>query len=313
MITPREIIAQAWTITTKEHSLRRWGFTSALFETLRSTELFLYQAYYLYWYFKGISVGWLSVEVLFFEKLPFWLFLLITVLIGVLLILELFVPTLCTGAIIGLAAKSYRKEEVKGGLILALTNFFPILETHGLFVLSSFGIVFAIWSFILRYGGDPGIKSFAMVLLLILWIIATVFRFFASFTEEGIVIRKMGVFQAIGKSFKLIVSYLSHVMFLVLLLLVISLRIFINAVMIFLLPGIAIGIGFLFALFLPHVLSYTIGACIALLLLFVVSYFVAYLHVFRQTVWTLTYLELSARKELDVIVAAGEASGTTDA
>jgi len=81
--------------------------------------------------------------------------------------------------------------------------------------------------------------------------------------------------------------------------------------MIFLLPGIAIGIGFLFTLFLPHALSYTIGACIALLLLFVVSYFVAYLHVFRQTVWTLTYLELSARKELDVIVDSGESPATT--
>lgn len=302
-MNPREIIAEAWAITKRERSLRRWGFTSALFETLRNVELVAYQVYYLYWYFKGVTVGWLSVEVLFFESLPFWLFITITILIILLIIVELFVPTLATGAIIGLAAKSYRKEEVKGGLILALSNFFPILEVHGLFVLSSFTIVFTIWSFVLRYGGeDAALKYSVWVMLSVLWIIASVFRFFASFSEEGIVIRKHGVFQGIGRSFKLILSYMSHVMFLLILLLVISLRIFANALMLFLFPAIAIGIGLLLALFLPIALSYTIGGIIGFMLLLLLAELLAYLHVFRQTVWTLTYLELSERKDLDVIV-----------
>ena len=36
-------------------------------------------------------------------------------------------------------------------------------------------------------------------------------------------------------------------------------------------------------------------------MIFGASYFFAYLHVFKQTVWTLTYIELSSRKEQDII------------
>jgi len=301
-MTPREIIAQAWAITTKEKMLRRWGFLSSLFETLRNVEIILYQTYFLYWYFKGTSVGWLSVEILFYESMPFWLFLAVTIILLVLLVFELFLPTLATGAIIGLAAKSYRKEEVKGGLVLALYNFFPILEVHGFFLLSSFTAVFTVWSLMLRYsGGDSSIKQGATILILIIWFLAMIFRFFASFAEEGIVIRKSGAFTAIGRSFKLIISYLSHVMFLVLLLLVITLRIVINTIMVLLLPALAIGLGLFLTTFLSAALSYTIATVLALGLVVLVSYFLAYLHVFKQTVWTLTYLELSAQKDLDVI------------
>lgn len=300
-MNPREIIAAAWSITTKERLLRRWGFASSLFETLRNVEIILYQTYFLTWYFKGQSVGWLSVEFLFFQSMPFWLFLAVTIVLLLLLVLELFIPTLCTGAIIGLAAKSSRKEEVKGGLVLALYNFFPILEVHGFFLLSSFTAVFTIWSLMLRYGGEGDIKIGATVIIVILWLFAMLFRFFASFTEEAIVIRKLGVFSAIGKSFKLIISHMSRVVFLLVLLLVITLRIIINTVMVLLLPAVALGLGLLLATFLPVALSYTIATGVAFILIFFASYFLAYLHVFKQTVWTITYLELSAQKELDVI------------
>ncbi|MDO8649042.1 MAG: hypothetical protein Q7R81_04650 [Candidatus Peregrinibacteria bacterium] len=299
-MTPREIVAEAWTITKKEVLLRRWGFAAALFETLRNVELILYQGYFLYWYFKGVTVGWLSVEVLFFESLPLWLFITVTVLLVILLILELFVPTLATGAIIGLAAKSYRKEEVKGGLVLALYNFFPMLEIHGLFLLSSFTTVFTVWSFILRYGGGE-LKYGAMAILIIVWTISTLFHLFSSFAEEGVVIRKLGVFTSVGRSFKLILSHLGHVMFLFILMVVISLRILLNASMIFLIPGIAIGFGLFLALFLPTSLSVIIATIVGLTLLVILSYFLAYLHIFKQTVWTLTYMELSKLKDLDII------------
>jgi len=299
-MTPREIIAQAWTITRKERSLRRWGFASAFFETLRDVELLLYQTYFMYWYLKGISVGWLSVEMLFFDSMPFWLFVSITAFLIILIPLELFVPTIATGSIIGLAAKSKKGEEVKGGLVLGLYNFFPILEVHGLFVLSSITTVTTAISMMVRYGqGD--LRYWMIGVVAVLWVVAALFHFFASFAEEAIVIRKKGVFAAVSDSFKLIVSHLSHVMFVLILLFVISLRIIINAVMVLLIPGIAIGLAFLLALFLSPQLSYLIAGLVGLLLLLGASYFFAYLHVFKQTVWTLTYMELSSRKELDVI------------
>ena len=301
-MTPRQIIAEAWAITIREHSLRRWGYISTICELLRDTEILLYQTFYLYWYFQGVTMSWLSVEILFFRNLPIILFIALTIVLLLLLILELFVPTLATGAIIGLAAKSYKKEDVRGGLILGLSNFLSILEIHGIFVLSSMWTVITAWSMILRYGGeDIGFKSMGFILLITIWSLSLLFHFFASFAEEGVVIFKYGVFTSIGKSFKMIISHLGHVMFLLLLMLVITLRIFINVVMVFLIPLIAIGLGLLLATFLPQALSYFIAALVGIALLLLLSYLLAYLHVFKQTVWTLTYMELSKIKDLDII------------
>jgi hypothetical protein len=300
-MTPKEIIARAWAITKKERALRRWGYIASFFETTRTLELLLYQAYYLYWYAKGVTVGWVSVEAMFFRALPLWLFVTITASLLILFILQLFVPTLATGSLIGLAAKSYRKEEVRGGLVLALYNFFPILEIHGLFVLSDLAAIVTAFSILVRYGGTGSFKYIAMAILAFLGLVSIVFHFLASFSEESVVIRKEGAFAAIGRSFKLILSHVSHVVFLGILLIVISIRVFINAVMIFLFPGVLTGIALILALFLPTVVTAVITSIVGVILLGILTYFFAYLHVFKQTVWTITYLELSRQKDLDVI------------
>lgn len=279
MLTPREIIAESWAITVREPHLRRWGFVAALFETLRSVELIMYQSYYLYFLLvKGQIANWLSFELFLFEKLSMWVFLVTLVFTIILLVLELFVPTLATGAIIGLAAKSHRKEECRGGLVLALYNFLPLVEIHGFFILSSFAVIFTCFSLILRYSIDsPFLRVVGFLLLAFVACISILFRFFANFSEEAVVIRKLGVFAAIGQSFKLIVSYLSHIVFLVLLMLVISVRIVINTVLLLVIPALAIGLGMLLFLILPAFLSILIASLFGFALLVLASYFLAYL------------------------------------
>ena len=300
-MNPREIIAEAWTITKRERSLRRWGFFSALLETLLNVKLFSYQIYFFYEYLQGRDFGFFDIEIILFRSIPFGIFLTIIVTFIVMVVIEFFFPHLAAGAIIGLAAKSYRKEEVRGGAVLAIYNFFPVFAIHELFVLGSLSLVITSCSLILRYV-EGSIKVPIIIVLIILFVLSNFFRFFASFAEEAVVIRKAGIFSAIGKSTKLILSYLSHVMFLLILLIVISLRIFANTLMLFLFPGFVIGVGFLLSTFLPTILSAAIGAIVGILLLLLFAKLLAYLHVFRQTVWTITYLELSERKELDVIV-----------
>ena len=300
-MTPREIIAEAWAITTREVSVRRWAFTSSFFETLLNLKLLIYQIYFAYKYFgeKG-DAGFFDIELYLYHSIPFWAFLIIIISFIALVVVELFMPHLCLGAIIGLAAKSHRKEEGKGGLVLAIYNFFPIFAIHEFLVLSGVSTVVTATSLILRYI-DPKLSFPSIWMLVTIFTVSNLLKFFFSFAEEGVVIRKLGIFTAIGRSFKLIVSHLSHIMFLVLLLLVISLRIVINTLMVLLIPAIVIGIGFLLAFFLSTAVSYTIAGFIGLILIFIASYFFAYLHAFKQTVWTLTYLELSAQKDLDVI------------
>ena len=299
MRTPRSIIAESWAITKKGGPIRRWGFASTLLETLLNTKLFGYQAWFAYSYFVwGDPVGFFAIESALFESLPFWVFLTIIIIFCLLLLIEFFFPHMALGAIIGLAAKMHRQEEPRGGLVLALYNFFPIFVVRELFFLASIPMVTTLTSLILRYGA---LKGFTITVLFILFTFCLILRFFASFAEEAIVITKVGPFTAIGRSFKLIISYLGHVMFLILLMIVITLRIFINAAMFFLAPASAIGIGVFLALFLPVSLSYFIATILGLVILGFLSYFLAYLHIFKQTVWTLTFLELNRRKDLDVI------------
>lgn len=299
MRTPRSIIAEAWAITKKGGPIRRWGFASTLLETLLNAKLFGYQSWFAYSYFiQGNPVGFFAIEEVIFNSLPLWAFLTIIIAFCILVLIEFFFPHMATGAIIGLAAKMHHQEEPRGGLVLALYNFFPIFVVRELFFLASIPTVTTMTSLILRYGA---LKGFTITLLFIIFFFCLILRFFASFGEEAIVITKVGPFTAIGRSFKLIISYLGHVMFLILLMLVITLRIFINAAMFFLAPAIAIGIGFVLALVLPPTISYTIATILGLIILGFLSYFLAYLHIFKQTVWTLTFLELNRRKDLDVI------------
>src|SRR3989338_8686186 len=160
--------------------------------------------------------------------MPLWAFLSIIITFCLLVLIEFFFPHMATGAIIGLAAKVHRREEPRGGLVLALYNFFPIFVIRELFFLASIQMVTMLTSLILRYGA---LKGFTITVLFILFTFCLILRFFASFAEEAIVITKVGPFTAIGRSFKLIISYLGHVMFLILLMIVITLRIFINAAM----------------------------------------------------------------------------------
>lgn len=300
-MTPREIIAEAWAITRREKALRRWGVSAAFLETLLDVKLVSYQAYFLWEYLQGGQAGFWDIEILLFHSVPFWAFLTIVGLLGFMIVIEFFVPHMALGAIIGLAAKSFRGETVRGGFVLAIYNFLPIFTVREIFFLGSISTVATAISLVLRY--VPGdMKTPIIIGLAALWIISNILKFFASFAEEAIVVRRRGMFVALGESFKLIISNLGHVMFLLLLLFVISIRILINMLTVLVIPGLTIGLGYLLATILSPVLSTIIAVCVGIVLIVLAGYFFGYLHVFKETVWTITYLELSGKKDLSVIV-----------
>jgi len=300
MLTPREIIAQAWTITTTERALKRWGFFGTFFRLLLDIKLIAYQLYFLYAFvIAGKPVGLFDDVIWAFDHMPFWLFVTVVTTFLVLLFIEFFIPSFADGAIIGLGAKAHNREPVRGGFILAMYNFFPIFAVHEIFVFSGLNLLITASSILLRYGG--GLAGFTIVVAVLLWLISSVLKFFASFAEPAIVVQKTGIFNAIARSIKLIFSYPSHVIFLILLLLIISIRVFINTVVAILIPGIVFGIGLTMTFFVNPVISFGISAFIGLILIFITAYFFTYLHVFKQTVWTIMYMELMKQKELDTI------------
>lgn len=298
-MNPREIIAKAWEITLKEPQLRRWGFVSAVLETLLSLKLLIYQTWFFISYMRGNPIGffsdveWLSTKV----SLPTLLIIIGSFL--VLLAIEWIFPHFAKGAIIGLAAKSYKNEEVKGGLVLAIYNFFPLFAIHEAFFIGSISMVITLSSILLRYAGD--FAPFGIFLLVLFFLFSNLLRFFFVMAEEAVVIRKTGIKASMHGSFKLVISYLGHVVFLMILGFLISLRIFLNIIMIFLIPGVVIGVGFLLSTFLSFTITLIIGGILGVAIVAFASYLFAYMEVFRQNVWTITYMELSKMKELDVI------------
>lgn len=299
MLTPREIIAQSWAITTTSAPLRRWGFFGSLFEILLDVKLLVYQVYFVYSYFKGEGGGLFDIEIFLYHSIPPIAFWTLIVLFLLLLVIELFVPSLAGGAIIGLSAKAHNKEPQTGGIVLALYNFFPILAVHEVFVFSGLSILITSISVIMRYG--EGMAYPLLAVAIIIWIISNILRFFSSFTESGIVVEKLGVFASGAKSVKLIFGYMPHVMFLFVLLWVIMVRIIINTLIITLVPIAIMGIGLGLTYIISPAMSILIASIVGLVLTVVAAYFFAYLHVFKQTVWTVMYMELIKEKELDKI------------
>ena len=101
------------------------GIHLLLFETLLSLKLLIYQIYFAWKYFGGAGgAGGFSTSksssIRGYRSGPFATIITIFILM---VLIELFIPHLCLGAIIGLGAKAHRKEEVRGGLVLALYNF----------------------------------------------------------------------------------------------------------------------------------------------------------------------------------------------
>ncbi len=300
-MTPREIIAEAWTITTTEPTVRRWAYASSLLETMLNVKLLFTQAYFIWAYFYGShEAGFFDIEIAIWNFFPTWAAITILLSFVLMVVIEFFMPHLCLGAIIGLAAKRAKGEEVKGGMILGLYNFFAVFALHEFLILSSVPTTITVISLILRYIEAP-LKTYSVIFVVILFIVGNIQKFLFAFAEEAAVIEKRGIFEAIGRSFKLIVSHLMRIMFLYLLLIVISLRIAINAVMVILIPAIMLGFGFLLTFFVSHMMAIIAASILGLVLIGVASYFLGYILAFKQTVWTLTYMQFMKEKDLDEI------------
>lgn len=301
MMSPREIIAEAWAITLKERQLRRWGFTLSLLETLLNVKMLGYQLYFFYSFMSGHEVGFFDDFEWLYNHVSFTWFLIISGSFLILLVLEFFMPHVCEGAIIGLAAKSHRREPVRGGLVMGLHNFFPLLAVHEIFVLHSWAMAISAISMILRYV-DGSVKYAAIVGVVLIFSISNVLKLFAGFAQEAVVIRKMGLGAGIAQSYKLLLSHMSQIVFIMLLLVVILVRIVVNTLVILVIPALIIGLSFLLALVFSPFISYLIAGIVGMVMILIASYYFAYIHVFKQTVWTLTYIELSSQKDVDIIM-----------
>jgi len=303
-VNSRQIIADAWNFTREHMQLMWWyAFIPSLVNTLVGILYMVYQffAFKRSELFDNAPQSFLTEvikTVLSFlnQHANLWIpFVVVTIIV---LVLYLLLPTLCQGALIQIIAKKRQGAEARAldGIALGLLVFLPLLEYHLLVNGFSMFSVFTEAAFVLRNLG-----TVAMTTLLPVFVIATLIAFILTllftYADFFIVLRRVPILKAIGKSAKLVVVSWQHTFIIAILMLIIGLRVIINIVAVLLVPALLLLGASFFAVTAFTKISIIISAIVAVIGLLVASYFTGILNLFANTVWTYTFLALMEEKK----------------
>jgi hypothetical protein len=221
------------------------------------------------------------------------------VFIVIVVVLWLLVPSICEGSIIQLIARKKNGHDVKtrDGMRYGFMSFLPIFEYS--WVIRSFSIVsvLGLMSSILRnFGWEPFYTFLPVVILFIIACVIVTLLF--TYSEFFIVIDDRKVFDSIAKSCVLVMSHLEETLLLSILMLIISIRILIQILFVILIPAIIMGSIYLFAATTFAYVGIIVGGVLGLALLYIASYLSGTIHVFAASVWTFTFLKLTAEQEV---------------
>lgn len=301
----RQTIREAWEFTQNNKKLTIWyAFFPAVFTTLAGIIYLTYQ----FFAFKSSplfenwdhSFGYVLVTTIFQiirENLSSSIPLLI---IGVvILLLYLFIPALCEGAIIQLIARRKNGQNVRtrDGLKYGMLSFLPIFEYSSLIKTFSVFSILGEGAFVAR---NLGMDLFnALLPVMIIFIIAGLFlTLLFTYTEFFIVIDDGKVFDSIVKSSTLVIKHLEATLLLSVLMLIISIRIILQLLFVVLIPAIIMVPVYLFASSTIPEIGFFIGGILGLVALYFASYLSATIHVFAASVWTFTFLQLTKEEEI---------------
>jgi len=203
-------------------------------------------------------------------------------------------PVLCQAALIQIIARKRNGQEVRirHGIRYGLLSFLPLLEYR--LLLGTFSVTSA-FSIVGISARTFGWESFNVLLPIfgVAVIIGFILTLFFTYTEFFIVIDDKKVFESISKSSVLVVTHLEQTIFLTILMVIIGVRIIVQILFVFLIPGLITFIIYGFtAINLPDVAA-IIGTTVGILGLLLASYLNGVIHVFAMSVWTFTFLELT--------------------
>lgn len=301
----RKIIAESWSFTQKNKKLIIWfGFIPSLFTTTVGVGYFAYQffAFKQSYLFSDVDESFLHDVAAFIwafiQQHVSWTIPLIVaaVIFGIMYFLF---PTLAKASAIQTIARNRngQKAGVGTGLRYGIMSFLPLFEYHLLIKTFAFFSILIEMSFVLRNLGPVIFKLF-MPVFIILIIISLVLTLLFTYTDFYIVIDGCKVFESMKKSAKLVVVHLKHTFLITILMLIIGIRIVIQAILVFLIPALIVLItGYIAAVALP-VTGVIVGGIVGFLALLIAAYLNGIVDIFSYTVWTFTFLELSSEKEI---------------
>lgn len=312
----RKVIAEAWVYTQQNKRLIIWfGFLPSIFTTTVAIGYLAYQffAFKNSFLFDGgdenFFSGVLNYIWIFFSEHLSWTVPLIIVAIIFAIFYFLF-PTLAKAASIQMIARnrSGQKAGVGTGLKHGLMSFLQLFEYHLLIRTFGFFTILIEMSLVLR---TFGISAFMLLLpvFILLVIVSFLLTLLFVYSDFYIVIDDKGVFESMKKSASLVVRNWKHTFLITILMLIIGVRIIIQAIMVFLIPALIVLIsGYIATITLP-VTGVIVGGAVGLVTLFIASYLNGIVDIFSYTVWTFTFLDLSEQKEFSARGVEMEDSG----
>lgn len=308
----RKVIVDSWRSTQKSKSLIVWfGFLPALFTTTvgigyMAYQFFAFKKSYLFedaedsFFHDVVTFIWEFIKAHVSWTLPLILFLIFFA------IFYFLVPTIARASAIQAIARRKNGQDagVGTGLRHGIMSFLPLFEYHLLIkTFAFFSVLFEI-SFVLRNLGPVIFKMFLPVFILLL-VISFILTLLFTYTDFFIVIDDLGVFESIKKSVKLVIMNWKHTILITILMILIGIRVIIQAVLVFLVPSLIVLItGYITTIALP-VTSVLIGGIFGIIALLLAAYLNGIVDIFSYTVWTYTFLELSSEKEVsarDILV-----------
>lgn len=314
----RQIIADSWKYTQANKKLITWfGFLSSLLTTTVGVGYITYQFFalknsYLFskdehsFLFQVLAFIWDFVKTHLSWTLPLVIF-------GILFAISYFLyPTLARASAIQMIARNRNGQNagVGTGLRNGIMSFLPLFEYHLLIKTFSFFSILIEMSFVLRNLG-PVIFQLLLPVFIIMIVIGFVLTLLFTYTDFYIVIDKISVFESMRKSAKQVIMHWKHTVLITILMILIGVRIVIQVIMVFLIPGLIILItGYLATVTLP-VTGVIVGGAVGLLALIVAAYLSGIVDIFSYTVWTYTFLLITSEKEVSAREAVTE--GVTEA
>ncbi|MFH1533957.1 MAG: hypothetical protein ABID64_03425 [Nitrospirota bacterium] len=308
----RKVIVDSWRSTQKSKSLIVWfGFLPAIFTTTVGVGYMAYQffAFKKSYLFENAESSFLHDVVTFiwdFIKANISLTLPLIIFAIIFAILYFLLPTIARASAIQAIARRKNGQQAGAGTGLrhGIMSFLPLFEYHLLIKVFAFFSILIEIAFVLRNLGPVIFKMFLPVFILLL-IISFILTLLFTYTDFFIVIDDRGVFESMKKSAKLVIMNWKHTVLITILMIMIGIRVIIQAVLVFMVPSLIVLItGYITTIALPAT-SVVIGGVFGLIALLLAAYLNGIVDIFSYTVWTYTFLELSAEKEVsarDILV-----------
>lgn len=218
---------------------------------------------------------------------------------AVYLLLYLFIPTFCDGALVQIIARKHNNQEVgiSDGLKYGLRSFLKLLKFKMVTNTFKFSSILMEMIVVLSYLGREFFQFLGPIFIFVM-ILSVFVSILFTYAESYIIIDDTGIVKSFHKSTSMVIEHWKETMFLLVLMMLVGLRIAFNILVI-------LGIPFLFSLLFGVLvtltnatLGYILSAVVGLYTLYFIAQLSGTLLVFTKTVWTFTFLDLDAKQIL---------------